>query len=104
MADLIDRQKAIETAVTMCERCTTGDIIDLRDMICESLAVLPTADTDMSEYSDRLWKLAYERGKAEGVVRCRDCVWRLGTDCTRFAETPVTLDDFCSRGERKRSR
>lgn len=68
MSDLIDRQAAIETTMTMCERCTTGDIIDLRDMICESLAVLPTADTDLSEYSDRLWKTAYERGKAEGMM------------------------------------
>lgn len=73
MADLIDRQKAIETAMTMYERCTTGDIADLRDLICESLAVLPTADADMSEYSDRLWKLAYERGKNERFVTCKYC-------------------------------
>ena len=26
----------------------------------------PPADTDMSEYSDKLWIAAYERGKAEG--------------------------------------
>ena len=75
MSDLIDRQKAIKTAMIMCERCTTGDIIDLRVMICESLAVLPTADTDMSEYSDRLWKMAYERGKNEGIVQCKYCKW-----------------------------
>ena len=30
-------------------------------------------DTDMSAYSDRLWKLAYERGKNERFVRCKDC-------------------------------
>lgn len=69
MNDLISRQAAIKTAMTMYERCTTGDIIDLRDLICESLAVLPTADTDISGYSDRLWKTAYERGKAEGIMR-----------------------------------
>lgn len=68
MSDPIDRKKAINTVNIMTERCTTGDIIDLRDMICESLAVLPTADTDISEYSSRLWKLAYERGKTEGIV------------------------------------
>ena len=35
--------------------------------ICEVLAVLPSAqpDYDLSGYSDRLWKAAYERGKAE---------------------------------------
>lgn len=26
---------------------------------------MPTVDTDLSEYSDRLWQAAYERGKAE---------------------------------------
>ncbi len=31
----------------------------------EILKALPSADTDMSEYADRLWKIAYERGKAE---------------------------------------
>lgn len=42
--------------------------------------------------------------EAEPVVRCKDCIWRLGTDCTRFAEVPVTNGDYCSRGERKRKR
>ena len=34
-----------------------------------------SADTDMSEYSDRLWKIAYERGKAEGCMS-EDCISR----------------------------
>lgn len=38
------------------------------------------------------------------LVRCKDCIWRLGTDCTRFAEVPVTNEDYCSRAERKRNR
>lgn len=31
----------------------------------EIIDCLPSADTDMSAYSDKLWKTAYERGKAE---------------------------------------
>ena len=42
--------------------------------------------------------------EAEPVVRCKDCIWKFGSECTRFAEVPVTADDFCSRAERKRSR
>lgn len=34
---------------------------DIKDVIDNA----PTIETDMSEYSDKLWKLAYERGKAE---------------------------------------
>ena len=33
---------------------------------CEQIDNAPTIETDMSEYSDKLWKKAYERGKAEG--------------------------------------
>lgn len=30
----------------------------------EALDMVPTADIDLSDYSDRLWRNAYERGKA----------------------------------------
>ena len=29
--------------------------------------------SDISQYSDRLWNLAYERGKNERFVKCKDC-------------------------------
>ena len=32
---------------------------------CEAIEDAPTIDTDLSTYSDRLWHIAYERGKAE---------------------------------------
>ena len=35
------------------------------------------------------------------IVRCKNCTWRLGTDCTRFAEVPVTPEDYCSSGKKK---
>ena len=34
---------------------------DIKDVIDNA----PTIETDMSEYSDKLWQKAYERGKAE---------------------------------------
>lgn len=37
--------------------------------LIDALSRVPTAETDMSEYSDRLWKIAYERGKTESVKR-----------------------------------
>lgn len=45
------------------EEATEGDKVvnDVIDLIDNA----PTIETDMSEYSDKLWKLAYERGKAE---------------------------------------
>lgn len=38
------------------------------------------------------------------VVRCKDCIWKYGTDCTRFAEVRVSPEDYCSRGEAKTKR
>lgn len=48
MDDLISRRAAISTATTMYERCDTGDIIDYRDMMVESLKVLPSAQSDIA--------------------------------------------------------
>ena len=54
MDDTISRQAAISTATTMYERCDTGDIIDYRDMMVESLEVLPSAQPDnrLAEIAD----------------------------------------------------
>ena len=64
---------------------------------------------DLSEYSDKLWKRAYERGKAEAldeIVRCKDCKqfrrW-IDTDICfcDITEAEMSDNDFCSKAERK---
>lgn len=42
--DLIKREDAIATIGVMYERCDTHDIIDYRDLMLESVKVLPSAD------------------------------------------------------------
>ena len=32
------------------------------------------------------------------LVRCRDCIYKQGRECTRFADIPVYDDDYCSKG------
>ena len=85
MSDLIDRQAAIDAVTKYCLK------YDLRELLAD-IECLPTAD--LSEYCDKLWKTAYERGKAEahpkkgkwikdrlsstcggsyGVYRCSEC-------------------------------
>lgn len=39
--DAIDREKAIDTANVMYERCDTGSLEDYRDLMVEALRVLP---------------------------------------------------------------
>lgn len=56
MTDPIDRQKAIDTANAMFERCDTGSIEDYHDLMVEALKVLPATEppdewcTDCKEY------------------------------------------------------
>lgn len=39
--------------------------------------------------------------KIEIVVRCKECKWKQGAECVRFAEVRPFPDDFCSRAERR---
>ena len=88
MSDLISRQAAINAlwkALYEYEDKTEKQFIEsdeldvadwfqhrifvqnMSDVDRQTLLDLPSADTDLSDYSDRLWKNAYERGKAEGA-------------------------------------
>ena len=60
--DLISRQAAISDF----EWCKEQSIDkDKWQEAIDRIKALPAADTDMNAYSDKLWHIAYERGKAE---------------------------------------
>jgi len=45
-------------------------------LLINALKDLPSAQPDLSDYSDKLWRAAYERGKKEAqpeIIRCKDC-------------------------------
>ena len=69
--------------------------------------VLPSAQPDLSGYSDRLWKAAYERGKAEAqpdIIHCGECIHAMkdelfgGLWCKGKT---VTNYHYCGYAERK---
>ena len=122
MADLIDRKSVID--VIHKAIFDFFDIVDdddespmtykdeqlltLNKAIVTKIKALPSADIDLSGFSDRLWRAAYERGKAE-VVRCKDCKhFDSGTNedgklffkCLGWVYGGTSEDDFCSHGER----
>lgn len=35
------------------------------------------------------------------IIRCKDCKWKQGSECVRFADVRPFPDDFCSRAERR---
>jgi len=71
---------------------------------------LPTAQPDLSSYSDKLWRAAYERGKAEAQpqrmrgrwVEVTDgtCIWKVCDQCGKKPlwnewKTDRCESDFC---------
>ena len=104
--DCISRQAAIDS---ICR--TVCDNPEICESPCDEIKVLeimPSAQPDISEYSDKLWKAAYERGKAEAqaeIVRCKDCKqfrrW-IDTDICfcDITESEMSDNDFCSKAER----
>ena len=75
----------------------------------QAIKDLPSAQPDLSSYSDKLWRNAYERGKAEAqaeIVRCKDCKYHLHPwYCEAWNNSPgfpaVSDDMFCSMAERR---
>ena len=75
--DLISRQAAIDAHYEYCNKHPDAGFPVWSLKILEDL---PSAQPDLSEYSDKLWKAAYERGKAEAQQRWIPCSERLPED------------------------
>ena len=70
----------------------------------DELCKLPSAQPDLSGYSDRLWKAAYERGKAEAqpeIIHCGECKYYDDSDGCFFSTATTGADGFCHWAERK---
>ena len=97
MNDTIYRQAAIDTMCAACwDWCDEG--------VCKrvsALQQLPSADTDLSAYSDKLWRAAYERGKREAERMRGKWIDRSGgiegawNYCSVCGEQAIDLYDFC---------
>jgi len=94
--DTISRQAAIDALKTQADTdtvsrqaarmCLTGDVTDMSiaqyiKMVDKRLAQLPSAHPE--------------------IIRCKDCKWKQGAECVRFADVRPFADDFCSRAERR---
>ena len=72
--DCISRQEAIDAHYEYCNKHPDAGFPVWSLKILEDL---PSAQPDLSGYSDKLWKAAYERGKAEAQQRWIPCSERL---------------------------
>lgn len=86
MDDLISRQAAIDdvTEYEKLLRKILGDKNELAEtvkIVKHRIIALPSAQPE--------------------IIRCKDCKWKQGAWCVRFAEVIPFPDDFCSRAERR---
>lgn len=107
MSDLIERQAAIA-------KIQEQEVMAVSEMdrvynqaLHTAIAVvkgMPSAQPDLSGYSDKLWRAAYERGKKEAqadIVRCKDCKHFAGEGMCCANDIIVQFDHFyCYYGER----
>ena len=78
MADLIDRRAAIDAIHEDADwLAAQGSDWQTERMERDKsiLQSLPSAQPDLSGYSDKLWKAAYERGKAEAQAERKTGRW-----------------------------
>lgn len=69
--DLISREKAYEVLTDYYHHRTEMQHKALR----KALDMVPSADIDLSDYSDRLWRNAYEQGKADAEAERKIGKW-----------------------------
>ena len=85
MKDLIERQAAIDALME--------NVYLVDGYYCEMIEVI---DKD-----DAIKTIMTLPSKQPEIVRCKDCKWKQGSECVRFAEVRPFPDDFCSRAERR---
>lgn len=89
MDDLIYRYELLKKVTKYC--CESCDLDEVVVYPCEGCLVMDAA-TKIKEAPTV---------DAVPVIRCKDCRWNIWARCTRFEYTPVTNDDYCSKGERR---
>ena len=77
--DSISRQAAIDALdgeIEITGRTNAEAVKGYVRLVKDRLERLPSAQPDLSSYSDKLWRNAYERGRKdamEEIIHCRDC-------------------------------
>lgn len=81
MIDYISRQAAIDALAELQGKASTKAELKGISKVWKRIKKLPSAQPE--------------------VIRCKDCKWKQGSECVRFADVRPFPDDYCSRAERK---
>lgn len=109
--DCISRQAAIDALFELYEYQRDIDPTEAADLVRQGIYLaekkieqLPSVQPDLSVYSDKLWKAAYERGKADAqpdIIHCGECKYYDDSDGCFFSTATTGADGFCHWAERK---
>lgn len=101
MSDLIDRYAAIDVV---------GIDEEIRCEMCRNPMHTDRGCDGGCTYDEKLYKrimqILDERIKPlpsaqPEIIYCKDCKWKQGAECVRFADVRPFPSDFCSRAERR---
>lgn len=54
---------------------------------------------DIAQNRVETWINEIKPAQAE-IIKCKDCVYKHGTECVRFSDVRISPEDFCSRAEK----
>lgn len=93
MSDLISRQAAIER------------LKKHRKVFCKNhmeFTILSDEDkARVDEIDNAIATLVNLPSAQPEIIYCKDCKWKQGAECVRFADVRPFPSDFCSRAERR---
>jgi len=89
MDDLIRRQEAIEHLKKR-----------LIETAINNVGVITRCDSIFEDIADN--RIGQWLNELPGIIRCKDCKWKRGSECVMFAEVRPSPDDFCSRAKRRK--
>ena len=93
MHDLISRQAAIDAVKKNTFRLTFAEEQNCAGHVAWSAEAV---------YSDVMEGALLELPSAQPeIIYCKDCKWKQGVECVRFADVKPFPSDFCSRAERR---
>ena len=81
MNDLISRQAAIDAVYDWSNYAMTDEEARNIRQVIQDIKALPSVQSE--------------------IIRCKDCKWKQGSECVRFADVRPFADDYCSRAERR---
>jgi hypothetical protein len=102
MDDLISKQDALELVRDVCDAimscCGSHYDEETEDEVYDDIREVDAILKCNKEIRIALKNMPSAQTE---IIRCKDCKWKQGSECVRFAEVRPLPDDFYSEAERR---